>query len=81
MHNLVLVVYVLAVVWGCVLEVLVSRGSRIFLYFRWEEREEREGGQIQKVGLHKMDCVRGSGGTSPGNFEIFACSEVCSGGS
>ena len=28
-------------------------------------------GQMQKVGPHKMDCVRGSGGTPPGNFEIL----------
>ena len=29
------------------------------------------GGQIQKVGPHKMDCVGESGGTPPGNFEIL----------
>ena len=28
-------------------------------------------GQIQKVGPHKMDCVRGVGGTPPGNFEML----------
>ena len=31
----------------------------------------RGAGQIQKVGGHKMDCVRGVWGTPPGNFEIL----------
>ena len=28
-------------------------------------------GHTQKVGPHKIDCVGGSGGTPPGNFEIL----------
>ena len=26
---------------------------------------------IQKVGPHKLDCVKGAQGTPPGNFEIL----------
>ena len=29
------------------------------------------GGQIQKVGPHKIECVRGSEGMPPGKFEIL----------
>ena len=39
---------------------------------RAAERIGGSPGQINtKSGAHKMDCVRGSGGTSPGNVEIL----------
>ena len=43
------------------------------LGFHGQGRREDWGGpgQIQKVGPHKVDCVRGSGGTFSGNFEIL----------
>ena len=41
-------------------------------------REDRGGpGQIQTVGPHIMDCVRGVWGHAPRKFWDFTCSEVC----
>ena len=37
-------------------------------------------GQIQKVGPHEMDGIRGVCGQGPRKFRDFTCSEVYSGG-